>query len=182
MPLQTCARRAPDEPPGGSWWFIAKSLGYYTSFLMGIFVSLDSRASLFVPRIHVIPPLASLLPHHRPTTSSSGVRQIVWLSFKCTVQVHMGCTATLFPAVPTASISPAGAQDPLQPGKAPKHTKKGGEKELNLDWELVAGGKYCFSRVQLSKSERKIGVEDGYTVSTPRMTKINGTGEYQKQH
>ncbi|KAJ7787028.1 hypothetical protein B0H14DRAFT_2629822 [Mycena olivaceomarginata] len=30
----------------------------------------------------------------------------------------------------------------IQPGKAPKCAKKGGEKELNLDWELVAGGKH----------------------------------------
>ncbi|KAJ7803333.1 hypothetical protein B0H14DRAFT_3154506 [Mycena olivaceomarginata] len=98
------------------------------------------------------------------------------------------CTRTHNPSAPS-----------LQPGKAPKRAKKGGERELNLDWELVAGGNMlliyclivtrllclnrdCFSRVQLSKSERKIGVEDGYTVSTPRMTKINSTDEYQKQH
>ncbi|KAJ7799247.1 hypothetical protein B0H14DRAFT_3156581 [Mycena olivaceomarginata] len=92
----------------------------------------------------------------------------------------------LFPAVPTAPIPPAGAQDllqlqlrakprsepivpvepseapirrlrkrirthnpsapSLQPGKAPKCAKKGGEKELNLDWELVAGGKRWWAR------------------------------------
>jgi hypothetical protein len=34
----------------------------------------------------------------------------------------------------------------LQPGKALKHAKKGGEKELNLDWELVAGGKRWWAR------------------------------------
>ncbi|KAJ7823690.1 hypothetical protein B0H14DRAFT_2597717 [Mycena olivaceomarginata] len=75
----------------------------------------------------------------------------------------------------------------LQPGKARKRAKKGGEKELNLDWGLVTGGKLhmllnrnstpmlesrLFSRVQLSKSERKIGVEDGYTVSTSFYTKL----------
>ncbi|KAJ7802616.1 hypothetical protein B0H14DRAFT_3154953 [Mycena olivaceomarginata] len=118
----------------------------------------------------------------------------------------------LFPAVPTAPIPPAGAQDPLQlqlrakprlepivpvepskapytgfanPGKAPKCAKKGGEKELNLDWELVAGGKRWWARdlahrVQLSKSQRKIGVEDGYTVSTPRPESHTGCNETRK--
>ncbi|KAJ7677389.1 hypothetical protein B0H14DRAFT_3177791, partial [Mycena olivaceomarginata] len=42
----------------------------------------QSRFKL-VPRIRVILPLASLLPHRRPTTSASGVGRIVWLSFKC---------------------------------------------------------------------------------------------------
>jgi hypothetical protein len=34
----------------------------------------------------------------------------------------------------------------LQPGKAPKCGKKGGKKEQNLDWELVAGGKRWWVR------------------------------------
>lgn len=34
----------------------------------------------------------------------------------------------------------------LQPGKSQKRAKKGGENELNLDWELVAGGKRWWVR------------------------------------
>ncbi|KAJ7811926.1 hypothetical protein B0H14DRAFT_3879904 [Mycena olivaceomarginata] len=34
----------------------------------------------------------------------------------------------------------------LRPGKAPKCAKKGGEKELNLDWELAAGGNRWWAR------------------------------------
>ncbi|KAJ7777488.1 hypothetical protein B0H14DRAFT_3164381 [Mycena olivaceomarginata] len=180
----------------------------------------------WMPRIRVIPPLASLLPQRRPTTSASGVGRIVWvlsiflpqLSFKCTAQAHMGCTATLFPTVPTAPIPPAGAQDPLQlqlrakprsepivpvepseapirqlrkrtrthnpsapslqPGKARKRAKKGGEKELNLDWGLVAGGKHCdlkmcFTQVEFNclNQNGRLGLKMGtrfLQVSTPR--------------
>ncbi|KAJ7813702.1 hypothetical protein B0H13DRAFT_2293928 [Mycena leptocephala] len=66
-------------------------------------------------------------------------------------------TATVFPAATNVPIPSAGTPDPLQPipaaelseapirelrkWKSQKRAKKGGEKELNLDWELVAGGK-----------------------------------------
>ncbi|KAJ7717615.1 hypothetical protein B0H14DRAFT_3170905 [Mycena olivaceomarginata] len=125
-----------------------------------------------MPRIRVVPPLASSLPTPPSHNERVGRRT------DCMGQAHMGCTATLFPTVPTAPIPPAGAQDPLakprsepivpvepseapirqlrkrtrthnpsapslQPGKARKCAKKGGEKELNLDWGLVAGGKHC---------------------------------------
>ncbi|KAJ7333961.1 hypothetical protein DFH08DRAFT_814031 [Mycena albidolilacea] len=85
-------------------------------------------------------------------------------------------TATVFPATTAVSIPSAGTPDSLQPiaagepseapirqlrkrarahsssapslqpGKAPKRAKKGGGKELNLDWELVAGGKRWWAR------------------------------------
>ncbi|KAJ7860296.1 hypothetical protein B0H13DRAFT_2672115 [Mycena leptocephala] len=85
-------------------------------------------------------------------------------------------TATVFPAATNVPIPSAGTPDPLQPipaaelseapirelrkrarahnpsapslqpGKSQKRAKKGGEKELNLDWELVAGGKRWWAR------------------------------------
>ncbi|KAJ7859888.1 hypothetical protein B0H13DRAFT_2569863 [Mycena leptocephala] len=85
-------------------------------------------------------------------------------------------TATVFPAATNVPIPYAGTPDPLQPisaaelseapirelrkcarahnpsapslqpGKSQKRAKKCGEKELNLDWELVAGGKRWWAR------------------------------------
>ncbi|KAJ7857858.1 hypothetical protein B0H13DRAFT_2574102 [Mycena leptocephala] len=85
-------------------------------------------------------------------------------------------TATVFPTTTSVPIPSAGTPDPLQPipaaelseapihelrkrarahnpsapslqpGKSQKRSKKGGEKELNLDWELVAGGERWWAR------------------------------------
>ncbi|KAJ7907852.1 hypothetical protein B0H13DRAFT_2662235 [Mycena leptocephala] len=71
-------------------------------------------------------------------------------------------TATAFPAATNVPIPSAGTPDPPQPipaaelseapirelrkRKSQKRAKKGGEKELTLDWELVAGGKHWWAR------------------------------------